>query len=91
MLSKYDWDKIAQKNYWCNVGPDHIVIFLQENNHRQCCLDLPQPILHMKITSAMLARSPQTTLHRKIIYIVFLDLPGPTLHKEITCGMFANG
>ena len=31
ILSKYGWDNIAQKNYWSNVGPDHI--FLKENNH----------------------------------------------------------
>ena len=33
MLSKYVWDNIAQENYWCNVGPDHIVIYTLENNY----------------------------------------------------------
>ena len=34
----------------------------------------------------MLTRSPQTTLHRKIIYN-FLDLSRPTLYKEIAHGV----
>ena len=33
----------------------------------QCCLDLPEPKLHKKITCAMFAHNPQTTLHRKIV------------------------
>ena len=45
-----------------------IVIFSQENNHMQRCLDLPEPKLHKKLTYVMLAHSPQTTFHRKIIY-----------------------
>ena len=31
-----------------------IVIFLQENNHIHCCLDLPEPKLHKKLTCVML-------------------------------------
>ena len=34
----------------------------------------------------MLAHSPQTYLHQKVIYN-----NGLTLHKEITCGMLAHG
>ena len=34
----------------------------------QRCLDRPQPKLHEKLTCVMLAHSPQTTLHQKIIY-----------------------
>ena len=34
----------------------------------QCCLDLPEPTLHNKITFVMLAHSPQTNLHIKRIY-----------------------
>ena len=67
MLSKYGWDNITQENYWCNIGTVNIVIFSQENNHIQCCLDLPEPTLHKKITCEMLVHSLQTTLHRKVI------------------------
>ena len=45
-----------------------IVIFSQENNHIQRCLDMPEPKLHKKLTSVMLVHSPQTAFHRKIIY-----------------------
>ena len=34
----------------------------------QCCPDLPGPTLHKKITCVMLAQSPKTFLHMKIIY-----------------------
>ena len=80
----------ASENYWCNIRPVHIVIFLQENNHKQCCLDLPEPTSHKKITCALLAHSPQTTLHKKNLQLC-LDLSGPTLHKEITCPMLVHG
>ena len=50
MLSKYVWDNIAQENYWCNVGPDHIVIYTLENNYIQCCFDLSESTLHETIT-----------------------------------------
>ena len=46
MLFKYFRDNIAQENYRCYVGPDHIVIYSVENNHIQCCLDLPDSTLH---------------------------------------------
>ena len=36
----------------------------------QCCLGMAGPILHKTIVCAMLAHSPQTTLHRKIIFNV---------------------
>ena len=45
-----------------------IVIFLQENNRIQRCLDLPGPKLHKKLNCIMLVHSPQTTFHRKIVY-----------------------
>ena len=45
-----------------------IVIFLQENNRVQRCLDLPGPKLHKKLIFVMLVHSPQTTFHRKIMY-----------------------
>ena len=35
--------------------------------HIQCCLNLPEPTLHKKITCEMLVHSLQTTLHRKVI------------------------
>ena len=31
----------------------------------QCCLDLPEPTLHKKITCTILAHTPQTTLYKK--------------------------
>ena len=36
----------------------------------QCCYGMTGPILHKTIVCAMLAHSPQTTLHRKIIFNV---------------------
>ena len=42
----------------------------------QCCLDLPEPTLHKKITCTMLAHTPQTTLHKKNNLQCFLDLSG---------------
>ena len=68
VMSKYVWDNIAQHSYWCNVGPDHIVMFSKENNHVKCYLDMPEPTVHKKITCAILAHSSEITLHRKIIY-----------------------
>ena len=42
-------------------------VFPQENNLYNC-LDLPVPTLYKKVTCAMFAYSPQTTLDRKMIY-----------------------
>ena len=73
---------LHKKIYWCNVGPDHIVIFSKKNNIK-CCLGLPdkfakknnlqlhmdlsRPTLHNKITCGMLD-DDQTTFLRKITY-----------------------
>ena len=53
-----------------------IVIFLQENNRVQRCLDLPGPKLHKKLIFVMLVHSPQTTFHRKNNVQFSLDLSG---------------
>ena len=44
-----------------------IVIFSQENNNIQRCLDMSDPKLNKKLTCVMLVHSPQTAFHRKII------------------------
>ena len=68
--------------------PDHTVIFSQENNHMQCCLDLPEPTLHKKNTRAMLAHSSQTTLGKS--YNQWCpNTSETTLHKKITCAIMA--
>ena len=62
-----------------------IVIFLQENNHIQRCLDLPEPNLHKKLTCVMLIDSPQTTFHRKILsnfFFIYQDRRG---RSEVFC------
>ena len=41
MLSKYNWDNIAQENYLRNVGPQCSDIVLQENNLGNSVLNLP--------------------------------------------------
>ena len=53
-------------NYLCNVGSERTVIFLQEDNlynFALICLGH-----HCTITCAILAHSPQTTFHSKMIY-----------------------
>ena len=40
----------------------------KENKLYIQCLDLPEPTLYKKITFTVLAHSPETTLHRKIVY-----------------------
>ena len=62
-----------------------IVIFSQENNYMQRCFDLPEPKLHKKLSCVMLVHSPQTTFHRKIIYIfVWINL-GRSSPPQVVC------
>ena len=68
MLSTYIWDNIAQENYWCNVGPDHIVICLLENNHIATMLSWSVRVnIALENYLYILTHSPQTNLRRKII------------------------
>ena len=49
----------------------------------QCCLDLPEPTLHKKNTSAMLAHSSQTTLGKS--HTQCPNTSETTFHKKIPC------
>ena len=62
-----------------------IVIFLQENNHIQRCLNMPEPKLHKKLTSVMLVHSPQTAFHRKIIYNFVWTYLGRSSRPDVFC------
>ena len=62
-----------------------IVIFLQENNRVQRCLDLPGPKLHKKLIFVMLVHSPQTTFHRKIIYNFVWIYLGKSSRSDVFC------
>ena len=65
ITSKTTLDKNILAQCWPRVQS----MFSQENKlYIQCCLDLPEPTLYKKITFTMLAHSPQTALHRKIVY-----------------------
>ena len=68
-----------------------MVISLQENNHIQSYLDLPEPTLHKKITCACNV-GPQSANNcaEENNLQFWLDLSGPTWHKEITCGMLVH-
>ena len=67
------------------LAQKHADMFSQENNLMS---DLPVSTLHKKLICVMLAHSPQTTLHQKIIYnfVWRIYLARPTMHKEIACG-----
>ena len=69
MLSWSAWANIAHENYLCDVCPQSTNSFAQEHN-LQCLLDLSGPTLNKEIICAMLAHSWQTTLIRKITYIM---------------------
>ena len=62
-----------------------IVIFSQENNYMQRCFDLPEPKLHKKLSCVMLVHSPQTTFHRKIIYIFVWIYLGRSSRPQVVC------
>ena len=62
-----------------------IVIFSQENNHIQRCLDVPKPKLHKKLTCVMLVHSPQTAFHKKIIYNFVWIYLGRSIRPEVVC------
>ena len=62
-----------------------IVIFSQENNHIQRCLDVPKPKLHKKLTCVMLVHSPQTAFHRKIIYNFVWTYLGRSSRPDVFC------
>ena len=47
----------------------------------QCCLDLPEPTLHKKITYAMLAPQSTNNFAQKDNLQFYLDLSGPTQHS----------
>ena len=69
-----------------------IVIFSQENNHIQRCLDLPEPKLHKTLTCILLVHSPQTTFHRKIVYNFVWIHQGRSGRPEMFCkkGLLRN-
>ena len=62
-----------------------IVIFLQENNHIQRCLDMPEAKLHKKLNFVMLVHSPQTAFHRKMIYNFVWIYLGRSSRPEVFC------
>ena len=62
-----------------------IVIFSRENNHMQCCFDLPESKLHRKLTCVMLVHSPQTTFYRKIIYNLAWIYLGRSSCPDVFC------
>ena len=62
-----------------------IVIFSQENNRIQRCLDMPEPKLHKKLTFVMLVHSPQTAFHRKMIYNFVWIYLGRSSRPEVFC------
>ena len=62
-----------------------IVIFSQENNRIQRCLDMPEPKLHKKRTFVMLVHSPQTAFHRKMIYNFVWIYLGRSSRPEVFC------
>ena len=83
MLSKYVWDNITQENYWCNVGPDHIVIISQENSYIPT--KLPWFALANIAQETYLCNAgPQSTNNfaQKNNLQFCLDLSWPTLHKR---------
>ena len=69
-----------------------IVIFSQENNHIQRCLDLPESKLHKTLTCILLVHSPQTTFHRKIVYNFVWIHQGRSGCPEVFCkkGLLRN-
>ena len=67
-VNNAEFSRITTLKSICELLLLLIVIFSQENNHIQRCLDMPEPKLHKKLTSVMLVHSPQTAFHRKIIY-----------------------
>ena len=60
-------------------------IFSQKNNYMQRCFDLPEPKLHKKLSCVMLVHSPQTTFHRKIIYIFVWIYLGRSSRPQVVC------
>ena len=62
-----------------------IVIFSQESDHLQPCLDLREPKLYKKRTCVMLVHIPQTTFHRKIIYNFVWIYLGRSSCSEVFC------
>ena len=65
---KYACENIPQQNYLCNVGPKHTSNFLWKNNLWNLLLIWLGQHCTRKLPLWMLAHSPQTNFHRKIIY-----------------------
>ena len=84
------YQRCTSELYLCNVGPQPMNNFSQENK-LQYCLGLCRPTLHKEITCAILCLSSWPTLHRNISHAQCCpNTSETTWHKKITCAILAG-